>query len=528
MTRRLPRYLAVFLLAVLAATFSFAEESQPAGFASAAPYMVWATDQPWLKVMEADEIFDTRYCIGTTPTADGSPIAAPKGGYWGVRIAGKHDPIKFKAMMEEMIEKKVPGLWIDWHYGDNEEDIFYRMKGLKFLIIECYEPLHAKTFWRLSAMVNLEVLDIRDWVSNKKELPEYDLSRLRDMKSLKRLALTSDRVTDGNLGFVGGLKQLTHLRVHSGKLTNDSFKKIRMMPELMALDLQGRFNVVDPEIVSTNPYLKDLSIRSYTTELEFSQEAFKEFLDVNVVSALHLQGFDDNRAEVIAKENSIVRISIDSSGISNEGFNLLAKLPSLRQLTAKSFKLAGGGVKALGGFAELRTLKLYPRSISVSASDFEPLAETGKLESLSVISPDDDTEDLVEGISKIRTLRKLTLAVPKLDDLAKLSALEKLEVLEVDASKFTSECYSTIAGLPALKTLVLHNCKGTDADIAKLADLKTLENLTIYKAALSETALSVLAKYPSLKSLVLVKSGILPGAGRPEELKKLKSYIVRE
>ena len=175
-----------------------------------------------------------------------------------------------------------------------------------------------------------------------------------------------------------------------------------------------------------------------------------------------------------------------------EGMNVQVTRDDEGFITAISTESAGGF-----GDGEVELLTGLPRLSNVSL--FNSLVSGEGLKT-------------VAGIDTIRRLNLRRTSNIGPDDLAVLTELPNLEVLELlyNSNSVTDEALDHVAKLTKLRSLDLRGCSQvSDAGLLKLGTLKNLEDLKLRCVALTDKGMTVLGEMPKLKYLEVQDSNAM-------------------
>lgn len=202
-----------------------------------------------------------------------------------------------------------------------------------------------------------------------------------------------------------------------------------------------------------------------------------------------------------------------------ESLEPLANMKGLRALSADLFK---DPVDAIGGMEGLRHLRVKGPAkgwsklgactqleeaifVDVQMANLRRWASWTRLHTLGLYGRGVKSLD---GIQAMQAIAQLTLVNQKMDDLALLRELPRLEslTLRMPAGRIDLE---SIGAIPALRSLTLDESVITDRDVIHLPSLQPLaraarlKELVLRGVALEDGSLRVLADLPSVRNVVL-------------------------
>jgi len=315
----------------------------------------------------------------------------------------------------------------------------------------------------------VEVSLARTWAT------DYDIERVAEIRSLKRLDLSFTYVTDRGIERLQQLQQLEELNLDTAEFITDAATSyLRANRRLRKLSLRGT-DVTDVGM----PYLAKL------TALKSLDLSHTMLGDVGIESLPALAELEE--------------LNLGATHITGINLNFLKLLPKLRKLGFNGIQRRNGGLC------------------------WSPLLTDLDLDTIAMLS---DLEELSLGMGL--GLGPAKAGVPaggerncrlgggiKITDLglAKLAKLKKLRLLDVSGAQITPAGLKVLQGLPRLERLNLWNCKTLNDSAAPVfAAIPSLINLDLSETSIGDATLQSLASLPRLKQLYLTDTKVTPAA----------------
>ncbi len=192
------------------------------------------------------------------------------------------------------------------------------------------------------------------------------------------------------------------------------------------------------------------------------------------------------------------------AAITDEGLKSLLDVPNLKGLELGSQKVSDDGVRRLQKLTQLECLIL--RHVPVTDETVELLVSTGGCRNLGL------HETAAAGaclptVLKNTELHYLWLGCSKLtdDDLQKLTALKKLEVVILFGGAFTNEGIRHLRTLPRLRDLTLaENAHIDDAVFDHINEIRALTSIKLEGLKITDAGLEKVKTLPKLASISFV------------------------
>jgi beta-lactamase regulating signal transducer with metallopeptidase domain/Leucine-rich repeat (LRR) protein len=382
-----------------------------------------------------------------------------------------------------------------------------------------------KTAWRdLSALSKLRPDDLYRLylpampVTDRAKPDDKCMPHIAHLTGLKSLALDRTDVTDKGLKYITNLSSLEYLGLPY-RITDKGMAHIATLTSIKGLYFPRESRAV------TNAGLRHLARLTSLEELYLSGErmgdaglAHLRDLPRLKYLAMYGSGFTD-KGMVYVKDITSLRILSFHEGLSritDSGLAYIADIPNLEMLCLHGIKdITDEGIEHLTKMRSLRKLEIG--SSQVTDKGLAYLAQIKTIERLDL--PQDQHGITDTGLTHLGTLPNLRhLAItrihfidPKMNKeyytdkgLAELAKCRLLEELYIGSPGITDEGMRHVARLTNLKKLMLFGCENiTNEGLAQLTTLKSLKHLYITDSKITIGGLSHLNKMPALYKLDL-------------------------
>ncbi len=382
-----------------------------------------------------------------------------------------------------------------------------------------------KTAWRdLSALSKLRPDDLYRLylpaipLTDRVKPDDKCMPYIAHLTGLKSLALDRTDITDKGLKYITNLSSLEYLGIPY-RITDKGMAHIAELPSIKGLYFPRESRAV------TNAGLRHLARLTSLEELYLSGErmgdaglAHLRDLPRLKYLAVYGSGFTD-KGLVHVKDIPSLRILSFHEGMSritDSGLAYIADIPNLEMLCLHGIKdITDEGIEHLTKMRSLRKLEIG--SSQVTDKGLAYLAQIKTIERLDL--PQDQHGITDTGLAHLGTLPNLRhLAItrihfidPKMNKeyytdkgLAELSKCRLLEELNIGSPGITDEGMRHVARLINLKKLMLFGCENvTNEGLAQLTTLKSLKHLYITDSKITIGGLSHLNKIPALYKLDL-------------------------
>jgi len=274
------------------------------------------------------------------------------------------------------------------------------------------------------------------------------------MNQLKRLYLSSTRVTEKGLVHLKGLKNLEHLGLPFS-LTDVGLENVSRLDSLKNLNIDG--DSVTEKGLAKLAGMKSLDSVSVGGE-ENTDEIVGKLAVLPNLKRLSLgRGLTDKGFVRLKNIESLQTLSLNGANISGEAMAILAELPFLRELRILDMNLSGEECwESLGKLASLERLDLNIIRSKITDAHVTHLAG---LQSLKVLSID----------AVVFKDRKAYISMDVTDKgFGYLSKLKSLEHLTFHGAKITDEGLQQLFEIPTLKWMDLQGCNVTEEGLRQL------------------------------------------------------------
>ncbi len=242
------------------------------------------------------------------------------------------------------------------------------------------------------------------------------------------------------------------------------------------------------------------------------------------ILSLSMKDLGDGTACVnaAARQQNLRSLSLEKCGVTDADLTQLSKLEHLEELNLIGTKTVGEGLAALQSLQRLRSLE-----IDLSPKKLDFLLSCGMVHLLPIshgndrtaVQSDGDvielelngfygydvTNDMLNGLERLKSLRKLSLIESKIDDHAclALARIANLEVLNLERTRITDLAMQSLSVFPSsnLHSLVLDETAVTPAGIDFLSKLSNLTALHLNRCSLDDSALQPLGRLKDLTHL---------------------------
>jgi internalin A len=196
-------------------------------------------------------------------------------------------------------------------------------RHLKKLVVADSHLITRAGLAHLSALLNLEDLV---WLS----ADDAVMQSIAELKHLKKLVITSPKVTDVGMKVVAGFKELEVICLNTAAITNAGMQSLSKLGQLRHVRLTGT--------AIGDPGLQKLAQQQHIVSLE---------LGYTKVS--------DSGLRSLGNWSALEGLSLLNTNVGDEGLNSIAGLKKLRNLDLSSTKITDEGLKSI---AQLHGLEL--------------------------------------------------------------------------------------------------------------------------------------------------------------------------
>jgi Leucine-rich repeat (LRR) protein len=342
-----------------------------------------------------------------------------------------------------------------------------------------------------------------------------DLDRLESLNLMQlssiRGATENTNLTDSCLDYLARLPRLRILGLNRTGITDAGLAKIARMNGIEELNLRDT-NVTVSGLAALKPLksLHKLNLNVSTcTDAGLAQVAGLSHLQSLSISGTSVRQIPDPSGELLSLFNLQ---HLDSSPITDTGWELLQKLPELTELNFFRVPISDRNLNQFQKLLHLRKLTISRGSIPPDDSQITDigLASIAAMPELETLWLDNQGLQPAAGITAVgvarlknlKNLRVLHLEGEEYTDagVAFLKDLTELRELNLESNNITDATLVQLEGLSHLEELHLYGCEITDASLASLRKLTNLKILTLMSTRVSYTGFSTLkAALPSLR-----------------------------
>jgi Leucine Rich repeat len=277
-----------------------------------------------------------------------------------------------------------------------------------------------------------------------------------------RAMLGGGPVTKADLESLKQIKDLKHISIHGGHISDDELATIAELKQLTKLDVGDLPKVTDRGIdkIADIASLERLSLGPP----QITDRAFKRF------GRLRLK-----------------RLTLSAlPKVTDRGIDYITDIATLEHLTLISLNVTDRAFRRFGRLKKLKSLELAPRhlkgALSVSDEALKFLKPLKQLEELFVRSPR-VTDAGCAALTELPALKVLTLLnAKKITDAgcASLAAAPKLKELSLSGAAFGNQGVKALSKSKSLEVLFLGGTGIDDGAMKFIPDFKKLRRLTIW------------------------------------------------
>ncbi len=340
-------------------------------------------------------------------------------------------------------------------------------------------------------------------------------------------------LTDKEIELLACIPELCSVYIGEQAITDDSLRHLARLPKLESLLLSE--NSIGPaglEHLLAIKNLRELAIRKTATDAML--EVIGRMSNLRSLDIYNSQKVTDKGLRALGGLKKLEELNIGYAKSDGSG---LAVIPAtkLKILDIKGLQLNDAGSRALGRFTALQELDCGSCRIPMKA--FAEVTKLKKLQKLSLYDVSGLTDDVFQHLAKLSALRTITFYCAKKltgKGLGALTALKKLEELELNSTGIKGPEVGSLGELPKLRALDLNNTavgdecieglsksksiavlnlrdtKVTDAGVAQLATMKSLRELDLTSVKLTDAAAEPLMTMTWLEDLSILFTGISP------------------
>jgi RNA polymerase sigma factor (sigma-70 family) len=385
--------------------------------------------------------------------------------------------------------------------------------------------------------------------------------KLKNLKSLRKLRLLpgqfSTDLDDGDLTFLGDLKNLQSLEMYSNAFIGGFLKNLKAPENLQTLILHSGVTDAVQDGLGNLKNLQELSLAEciprgpgapvlsngglnglkYLTKLRslsirsnhVTGEILKELRYCEGLQSLFLAGeqVTDVGMEDLKYLKNLQTLNLASTRVTDAGLSALKDLTNLQLLNLPPSAVSGAVLKDLNGLKSLKELTLGWTWLT--AEDLKDPKDLTGLKHLARVNKQNPPLHLIYP-RNLLDLKALNLSCASLDT-KKLEELKGLESLNLAHCRLKDGNLEGFHNLTSLQWLNLTGTPGTDvtgvtdAGMKELDGLKNLQWLYLNLTQVSDTGLKELKDLPSLQTLNLTGCKKVTGSGL-NGLKSLRSLYL--
>ncbi len=323
---------------------------------------------------------------------------------------------------------------------------FPSLPELRKLEFSNAHDLTAAGLKSLAQLTALEELSIHDLQHDGQHLGNEAISKIVDLKSLRKLSLNECGTTDAGIKMLEQMPQLTHLSIYQeGRLTDAAVQSIAQLKNLKLLSLNNYVSTSLGKMQFTRDATKALAGLEQLEHLHLvGHEVFAETLKFPKLKSLSLGDIvvNDACAARIAECRELESLSLVYTGITDDGMRRISELSHLKWLNIDSLVITDAGIAHLMKLPKLTSISL--RCSQLTDKSLAHLAKIKTLERIELNSsrkpgfhPGDcfSAAGLVQlkDLPKLRTLWLTNFATTEgYGGLKELSQLRELNLMMVD------------------------------------------------------------------------------------------------
>jgi internalin A len=323
------------------------------------------------------------------------------------------------------------------------------------------------------------------------------------------------------------LPQLQQLRLKGSEITDASMPRVARLASLTTLDLDT-VGVTDDGVreLSALSALQTLRMHRLTRLSDAVTACFQEFpkLEHLLLTDIYIS---DGGLEAIAGLENLRTLDLEGSDlIGDGGLELLAGMKNLQTLRVRSRSVSDTGLEYLAEMPQLRTLAIKD-SLAVSDYGLEFVGRLTDLEDLSLAQAFQVTDEGLEHLAGLTKLRRLDLRRLAINGsgLVHLQGMTELEALDLGAAPLSEESLEHLKKLPRLSSLNLMATPLTDAGMKRLGELTGLRTLILRDVEISDAGLAELTAISNLGRLELrgvpITDASVPHLAKLSQLREL-------
>jgi len=353
--------------------------------------------------------------------------------------------------------------------SDASIDVLVSMPRLRLESLVCVK-ISDDGLRQVARLRTLESLVVRS-----SQVTDDGLTHLRRLKRLKSIELRDCAATDAGITVLASLPMLEALSIHNVPVTGDCLSALAESQSLTQFELSGtsvRFRQIAQHFGASAAWLR-ITADGMMQSGDRRRIAFK--------GSIHL---DD--VEHLSAYRTVETLVLDRPPFDLAQADCLRQFSHLQSLEA-NVTLNDSGASVLGRLSQLRRLSIDGRQ-AISPAGYRHLA----------------------GLQGLVELRLASCALTD-GDLAFLSEMSGLEVLELPGNPITSAGMDHLRKLSKLRRLNVSFCPEIDDEaLAKISALASLEDLAGQDTRVTDAGLIHLFDMPCLKNVTVLGATVTP------------------
>lgn len=329
----------------------------------------------------------------------------------------------------------------------------------------------------LKGWVTLAGLALGGTQTTDKSMPV--LATLTGLETLY-LAPKDDAITDDGLANLSKLTKMRHLSVYSKKVTQDGFRHLAALTELVDFAADTDLGDIALKHMQGMNKLRELSIGSTKAGKGLTNDGLASLKHHPALRKLRIT----HPGEFIMREPQF----------GAEGLAHLSALKELESLTLYGCPtLDGKGLAGIKDLQKLRELEVIASRQQLTAAATAYLTGLNGLRKLHL---DNVADEALLNVAKLPNLEELNLVSTTVTDkgLAHLGGMKSLTALNLGYTRTTDEGLAHLKGLTSLRKLYLFNTQVTDTGLTHLEGLKNLKEISLSGSKVTKSGVEKLRK----------------------------------
>lgn len=355
------------------------------------------------------------------------------------------------------------------------------------------------------------------------------LRSLAKLPRLTHLSLARTNVGDEDLVALKGCQELEWLALSGCPITDEAVAQLKLLPKLRELVVDGTRltdagveqlrEAYSSEAVTADPLDPQRLVARWVVEMGGVAMAGEQRIaqtadlprDALVLTAIDLADVPNVAAKTIDPLQhcpDLISLNLNRTEITDEDLAAIAQLTSLEELHLAGTRVSDQGLAHLAALNSLRVLDLSETRVTGSG-----LANLQDLPNLAALRLDRCrvSDSAMETINRYPALTELSLAFNTgLSDrgLAKLTNLNKLQMLDVGGARLTDVAMSTIGNFTELRRLNLAGTKVSDASAEAFGKFPNLQSVNLASTEVGDRTMTALAGLKNLQIVDARRTGV--------------------